>query len=212
MTVWQTMKNAIDEGLKAEGVLPGGLNVQRKAKFLYEQTPHVNEPGLLEFQRIAAYAYAVAEQNAGNGTIVTAPTCGACGIVPAVLKYAQETKGFTDHEICRALATAGIDVHSPQSIELHIEHHGGTLDGQHAPKVATQLYAHVGSPQERLDVGGVGYDVLIGHRKACFGAEYEVLFALLASLLVVLSYGRRGYGQQSQYGDKNLFHRYLIYK
>jgi L-serine dehydratase len=108
MTVWQTMKNAIDEGLKAEGVLPGGLNVQRKAKFLYEQTPHVNEPGLLEFQRIAAYAYAVAEQNAGNGTIVTAPTCGACGIVPAVLKYAQETKGFTDAQICRALATAGI--------------------------------------------------------------------------------------------------------
>ena len=108
MTVWQTMKNAIDEGLKAEGVLPGGLNVQRKAKFLYEQKTNNNEPGLVEFQRIAAYAYAVAEQNAGNGTIVTAPTCGACGIVPAVLKYAQETKGFTDEEICRGLATAGI--------------------------------------------------------------------------------------------------------
>ena len=108
MTVWQTMKNAIDEGLKAEGVLPGGLNVQRKAKFLYEQESKTNEPGLKEFQRIAAYAYAVAEQNAGNGTIVTAPTCGACGIVPAVLKYAQETKGFSDYEICRALATAGI--------------------------------------------------------------------------------------------------------
>ena len=108
MNVWQVMKNAIDEGLKAEGVLPGGLNVQRKAKFLYEQEPKINEPSLVEFQRIAAYAYAVAEQNAGNGTIVTAPTCGACGIVPAVLKYAQETKGFTDQEICRALATAGI--------------------------------------------------------------------------------------------------------
>ena len=107
-TVWQVMKNAIDEGLKAEGVLPGGLNVQRKAKFLYEQTPKTDEPGLVEFQRIAAYAYAVAEQNAGNGTIVTAPTCGACGIVPAVLKYAQETKGFTDGQITRALATAGI--------------------------------------------------------------------------------------------------------
>ena len=107
-TVWQVMKNAIDEGLKAEGVLPGGLNVQRKAKFLYEQTPKTDEPGLVEFQRIAAYAYAVAEQNAGNGTIVTAPTCGACGIVPAVLKYAQETKGFTDEQITRALASAGI--------------------------------------------------------------------------------------------------------
>ena len=108
MNVWHTMKNAIDEGLRAEGVLPGGLNVQRKAKYLYEQAPVVNEPGLREFQLIAAYAYAVAEQNAGNGTIVTAPTCGACGIVPAVLKYAQDTKGFTDEEICRGLATAGI--------------------------------------------------------------------------------------------------------
>ena len=108
MEVWQTMKNAIAEGLAAEGVLPGGLNVQRKAKYLYEQDPQVNEPALIEFQKIAAYAYAVAEQNAGNGTVVTAPTCGACGVLPAVLKYAQETKGFSDEKICRALATAGI--------------------------------------------------------------------------------------------------------
>ena len=108
MEVWQVMKQAIADGLKAEGILPGGLNVQRKAKYLYEQKPEVNEPGLLEFQRIAAYAYAVAEQNADNGTIVTAPTCGACGVVPAVLKYAQDTKGYSDEQICRALATAGI--------------------------------------------------------------------------------------------------------
>ena len=108
MDVWQTMKTAIDEGLAAEGILPGGLNVQRKAKYLFEQKPEVNEPGLTEFQQIAAYAYAVAEQNAGNGTVVTAPTCGACGVLPAVLKYAQVTKGFSDSQICRALATAGI--------------------------------------------------------------------------------------------------------
>ncbi|MBO5323898.1 MAG: L-serine ammonia-lyase, iron-sulfur-dependent, subunit alpha [Oscillospiraceae bacterium] len=108
MDVWQTMKQAIADGLAAEGVLPGGLNVQRKAKELYEKDPGTHEPGLLEFQKIAAYAYAVAEQNAGNGTIVTAPTCGACGVVPAVLKYAQDTKGFTDEQIIRGLATAGI--------------------------------------------------------------------------------------------------------
>ena len=108
MDVWQTMKNAIAEGLEAEGVLPGGLNVQRKAKFLRSQIPHEQIPALLEFQTIASYAYAVAEQNAGNGTIVTAPTCGACGVLPAVLKYAQDTKGFTDKEILRGLATAGI--------------------------------------------------------------------------------------------------------
>ena len=108
MDVWQVMKNAIDEGLRASGTLPGGLGVQRKAKYLYEQTPEHYEPSLREFQLIAAYAYAVAEQNADNGTIVTAPTCGACGVLPAVLKYAQETKHLTDEEICRGLAAAGI--------------------------------------------------------------------------------------------------------
>lgn len=106
--VWQVMKKSIDEGLTATGVLPGGLNVQRKAKFLYEQHPEEEAPALKEFQLIAAYAYAVAEQNADNGTVVTAPTCGACGVLPAVLKYAQDTKGFSDQQILRGLATAGI--------------------------------------------------------------------------------------------------------
>ncbi len=105
--VWQVMKQSVAEGLSATGVLPGGLNVQRKAKFLYGQDAR-GVPALEEFQKIAAYAYAVAEQNADNGTIVTAPTCGACGVVPAVLKYAQETKGFSDDQMLRALATAGI--------------------------------------------------------------------------------------------------------
>ncbi len=106
--VWQAMKQSIADGLEATGVLPGGLNVQRKAKFLYEQIPHEDVAALKEFQQIAAYAYAVAEQNADNGTIVTAPTCGACGVLPAVLKYAQDTRGFTDDQILRGLATAGI--------------------------------------------------------------------------------------------------------
>lgn len=108
MEVWQVMKNSIDEGLSKTGVLPGGLNVQRKAKYLMEKTVGDDKPALKEFQMIAAYAYAVAEQNADNGTVVTAPTCGACGVLPAVLKYAQVTQGFTDQEICRGLATAGI--------------------------------------------------------------------------------------------------------
>ena len=106
--VWQTMKNAIQEGLEAEGILPGGLKVQRKAKYLYNYAPEDLAPGMLEFKKIAAYAYAVAEQNAGNGTVVTAPTCGACGVVPAVLRYAQQTRGFTDAQIVRALGTAGL--------------------------------------------------------------------------------------------------------
>ena len=108
MEVWQVMKNAISEGLASSGTLPGGLNVQRKAKFLYEKKPHEDVAALKEFQTIAAYAYAVAEQNADNGTVVTAPTCGACGVLPAVLKYAQDVRGFTDEQIIRGLATAGI--------------------------------------------------------------------------------------------------------
>jgi len=108
MEVWQTMKASIDSGLSKTGVLPGGLNVQRKAKYLYEQVPDENIPALKEFQMIAAYAYAVAEENADNGTVVTAPTCGACGVLPAVLKYAQVTRGFSDEQILRGLATAGI--------------------------------------------------------------------------------------------------------
>ncbi|MBE6923585.1 MAG: serine dehydratase [Ruminococcaceae bacterium] len=108
MEVWQTMKNCIEEGLQAEGILPGGLKIKRKAKELRDTQLAIREPALVEFHQIASYAFAVAEQNASNGTVVTAPTCGACGVLPAVLKYAQDTKGYTDEEICRALATAGI--------------------------------------------------------------------------------------------------------
>ncbi len=106
-TVWQTMKSAIDQGLSAEGFLPGGLNVKRRAKIL--ALPIANEkPGMTECRTISAYAFAVAEQNADNGTIVTAPTCGACGVLPAVLRYVQDTRGLTDQDILRGLATAGL--------------------------------------------------------------------------------------------------------
>ena len=108
MQVWLTMKQSITDGLNTEGILPGGLKVQRKAKSLYAQADTNLAPGMKEFKHIAAYAYAVAEQNADNGTIVTAPTCGACGVVPAVLKYAQDTRNFSDEQIIRGLATAGI--------------------------------------------------------------------------------------------------------
>ena len=108
MDVWQVMKEAIETGLNTTGTLPGGLRVERKAKYLYEAVPQVELPALKEFQMISAFAYAVAEQNADNGRIVTAPTCGACGVLPAVLRYAQVTRGFTDEQIVRGLAAAGI--------------------------------------------------------------------------------------------------------
>lgn len=106
--VWQTMKDCIATGLSATGVLPGGLNVRRKAKHLYEQQLPTEVAQVRECRIICAYAYAVSEQNADNGTIVTAPTCGAAGVLPAVLRYVQETRHCTDEQVIHALATAGI--------------------------------------------------------------------------------------------------------
>ena len=107
-TVWDTMKASIDAGLSTTGILPGGLGVQRKARFLLDQQRSGEAAPLRECRIISAYAYAVAEQNADNGTIVTAPTCGACGVLPAVLQYFQETQHADDSVILRGLATAGI--------------------------------------------------------------------------------------------------------
>ncbi|MGN1234805.1 MAG: L-serine ammonia-lyase, iron-sulfur-dependent, subunit alpha [Christensenellaceae bacterium] len=106
--VWQQMKATIRTGLKTEGVLPGGLGVERKAKKLYRQK-HIDEsPETRENRLVCAYAFAVGEENAAAGTIVTAPTCGASGVLPAVLRYAQEKRGYSDEEIVRALATGGL--------------------------------------------------------------------------------------------------------
>ena len=106
--VWNTMQKAIVDGLTASGVLPGGLDVQRKAQQLY-QTRHIDESeATREDRSVCSYAFAVSEQNADNGVIVTAPTCGACSVVPAVLKYFQQTKRFSDRDILRALAVGGL--------------------------------------------------------------------------------------------------------
>ena len=107
-TVWKTMKNAIHEGLTTSGILPGGLEVERKAQYLYNQR-HIDEsPITRENRLVCAYAYAVSEQNADNGVIVTAPTCGACAVLPSVLRYMQERHSFSDEQIIRALAVAGL--------------------------------------------------------------------------------------------------------
>lgn len=106
--VWQAMKASVEAGLKAQGVLPGGLGVERKARFLYRQK-HIDESAETKENRlVCAYAFAVSEQNASAGTIVTAPTCGASGVLPAVLKYAQERRGYSDDSIVRALAAGGV--------------------------------------------------------------------------------------------------------
>ena len=106
--VWNTMTAAIREGLTHTGTLPGGLSVERKAQYLFNQR-HIDEsPQTRENRIVCSYAFAVSEQNADCGKIVTAPTCGSCGVVPSVLKYFQEKNGYSDDDIIRALAVAGL--------------------------------------------------------------------------------------------------------
>ncbi len=105
--VWMTMKEAIERGLDKEGVLPGPLNLRRKAASYYIKsrgfTDSLRTRGL-----VFAYALAVSEENASGGKIVTAPTCGSCGVVPAVLYHLYKSRDFTRARILRALATAGL--------------------------------------------------------------------------------------------------------
>lgn len=106
--VWQQMKQTIKNGIFASGTLPGGLGVERKAKLLYMSRLPDQTSNTYADRMISSYAYACGEENAGGGTIVTAPTCGSCGVVPAVLLYMQLENNFTDDKICEALATGGI--------------------------------------------------------------------------------------------------------
>lgn len=105
--VWTVMKSAVERGIEAEGVLPGGLGVRRKAVSYYVHAS--GYAGSLKSRGLVyAYALAVSEENAAGGEIVTAPTCGSCGIVPAVLYHLHTSKGFSEQRILRALATAGV--------------------------------------------------------------------------------------------------------
>lgn len=108
LKIWNQMKLSIHIGLETEGVLPGGLNVKRKAKKLYSHQ-HIDESAQTKENRVvSAYAFAVSEQNADGEIIVTAPTCGSAGVMPSVLYYQQMKRGYTDLEIIRALETGGI--------------------------------------------------------------------------------------------------------
>ena len=105
--VWTTMKNAIHNGHENEGVLPGVLHLRRKATTYYYRSSG-SKPSLQSRGLVFAYALAVSEENAAGGIIVTAPTCGSCGVVPAVLYHLAQTREFSDKRVLRALATAGL--------------------------------------------------------------------------------------------------------
>ena len=105
--VLKIMNASIDAGLKHDGVIPGGLRLQRRARSIYQKARFLQS----EFRRtglVSAYATAVSEENASLGTVVTAPTCGSAGVLPAVLRYLSETLGCDVREQVHALETAGL--------------------------------------------------------------------------------------------------------
>lgn len=105
--VWTVMREAVERGIDAEGVLPGPLNLRRKAATYYVKATGYKD-NLRTRGLVFAYALAVSEQNASGGRIVTAPTCGSCGVLPGVLYHLWKSKDFSEQRILRALATAGL--------------------------------------------------------------------------------------------------------
>ena len=105
--VWKTMQEAVERGLEQEGALPGPLNLRRKAATYYIKANGYKD-NLKSRGLVFAYALAVSEENASGGKIVTAPTCGSCGVVPAVLYHLKKSRDFSEMRMLRALATAGL--------------------------------------------------------------------------------------------------------
>jgi len=105
--VWEVMQAAIARGLDQEGLIPGGLKLQRKSASYYSKSQTLTGHAKTA-SKVFSYALAVSEENAAGGVVVTAPTCGSCGILPAVLKISQEHYQADEAKILRALATAGL--------------------------------------------------------------------------------------------------------
>ena len=105
--IWQTMCQTIDNGLNNDGVLPGGLKVARKAGTYWVKSKEYG-PTVSNRSRLYAYALATSEENASGGEVVTAPTCGSCGVLPAVVFHLADVNNYRPIRILRALATAGV--------------------------------------------------------------------------------------------------------
>ncbi len=148
--VWDVMNDAMIRGLENVGVLPGGLGLGRKAHTFHRKS-NLYGTHLKNDARIWAYALAVSEENANGGMIVTAPTCGASGVLPAVLRYINETLECSYHDILRALATAGLIGNlvkhnaSISGAEVGCQGEVGTACAM-AAAAATQL--HGGTPRQ----------------------------------------------------------------
>jgi len=124
LKVWRVMAQSVDEGLNNSGYLPGVLHVERKAEKILNRIKFSSSRHVNKTQLASAYAYAVSETNASGGEIVTAPTCGASGVLPGVLYYAQEKYNYTNEKFMNALAVAGLIG--------NIVKHNGSISGAEA--------------------------------------------------------------------------------
>lgn len=106
--IWEVMQQSILNGLNAKGVIPGKLKLKRKAREVFENKTEHDIEDKTKIRLLSSYAYAVGEENACGGVIVTAPTCGACGVLPAVLYYMKQKYNIPDEKIIKALAVAGV--------------------------------------------------------------------------------------------------------
>jgi len=106
--IWHTMYNSVKTGIEKEGIIPGKLQLPREAKMIYENTAEDQNPILKRTRLLTSYAHAVSENNASGDIIVTAPTCGASGVLPAVLTYMYEQYNIEEEKIIKALAIAGV--------------------------------------------------------------------------------------------------------
>lgn len=106
--IWNTMQHTIEEGLSKTGVVPGRLKLQRRAKSIYEKKLDNETDSLRRTRLLSSYAYATSEENSCGGTIVTAPTCGASGVLPAVLYYMKNEYNISDEKIVKSLAVSGV--------------------------------------------------------------------------------------------------------
>ncbi|MBQ3253539.1 MAG: L-serine ammonia-lyase, iron-sulfur-dependent, subunit alpha [Acholeplasmatales bacterium] len=107
--IYNVMNASIERGLNTTGLIPGKLHIKRKANYLhFQKSPKQMEAMEIRRRKLVSYAYAVSEENASGGEIVTSPTCGSAGILPACVRYAEETNRFTHEDIINGLKTAGL--------------------------------------------------------------------------------------------------------
>ena len=150
--VFHTMTDCVERGLAATGALPGGLHLERKAHALYIGSAKFEATLMHENRRVAAYALAVAEENAANGTVVTAPTCGAAGIVPAVRYDMYRDCAVPEEEIVDALATAGV---IGNVVKQNASISGAACGCQAEVGVACSMAAAALSSIYELDIAGI---------------------------------------------------------